>query len=67
MKTDAVELRVDRTVMTVTDLDRNDEDQYWWSQPPLERLKAIELNRQAVYGYRNNPPGFQRLLEVAGR
>jgi hypothetical protein len=53
--------------MTVTDLDQNDEDQYWWSRTPLERLKAIEINRQAVYGYQDNPPRLQRLLEVAGR
>ena len=67
MKMHADELHIDRTVMTVTDLEQNDEDQYWWSRTPLERLKAIELNRQAVYGYYNNPPRFQRLLEVARR
>ena len=67
MKMHANELQVDRTVMTVTDLEHNDEDRYWWSRTPLERLKAIEVNRQAVYGYRNTPPRFQRLLEVARR
>ena len=61
------ELRVDRTVLTVTDLDRNDEDQYWQSRTPLERLQAIEVQRQAVYGYGNHPPRFQRLLEIVGR
>ena len=67
MKMHATELRVDRTVMTVTDLDQNDDDQYWQSRTPLERLQAIELNRQAVYGYRGNPPRFQKVLEVARR
>ncbi len=67
MKLDTKELKVDRTVMTVTDLGHNDEDRYWWSRTPLERLKAIEINRQVVYGYQNNPPRLQRLLEVAGR
>ena len=67
MKMHTNELHVDRTVMTVTDLDQNDEDQFWWSRTPEERLKAIEVNRQAVYGYQNTPPRFQRLLEVARR
>ncbi len=38
MKMRAKELRGDRTVMTVTDLDQNDEDQHWRSWTPLERL-----------------------------
>ena len=67
MKMHTNELQVDRTVMTVTDLDQDDEDQFWWSRTPEERLKAIEVNRQAVYGYHNTPPRFQRLLEVARR
>ena len=67
MQMHAKEPRVDRTVMTVTDLNQNDDDQYWRLRTPLERLQAIELNRQAVYGYRNNPPRFQRFLEIVGR
>ena len=61
------EPRVDRTVLTVTDLNENDEDRYWWSRTPLERLRAIETNRRIVYDYLTTPPRFQRLLEVAGR
>ncbi len=53
--------------MTVSDLGEDDADQYWWSRPPLERLAAIETNRQIVYGYLTTPPGFQRVLEVARR
>ena len=61
------EPKVDRTVLTVTGLRENDEDRYWWSRTPLERLEAIEVNRQVVYGYLSTPPRFQRLLEVARR
>ena len=62
-----LEPQVDRTVLTITGLDDEDEDQYWWSRTPLERLAAIETNRQVVYGHLSAPPRFQRLLEVARR
>jgi hypothetical protein len=58
---------VDRSVLTVTGLRENDEDQYWWGKTPLERLQALETNRRIVYGYHSNPPRFQRLLEIARR
>ena len=61
------EPRVDRNVLVVTDLGQDDEDSYWRSRSPLERLAAVETNRQVVYGYLTTPPRFQRLLEVAGR
>ena len=61
------EPRVDRSVLTVTDFHENDEDRYWWSKTPMERLEAIETNRRIVYGYHDNPPRFQRILEVARR
>lgn len=67
MKMNDKELKVDRTIVTVTDLGHNDEDQYWWSRSPLERLKAIEINRQTVYGYRDKSPRLQRIFEVARR
>ncbi len=64
---DADKLKVDRTFVRVTELNESDENQYWWSRTPQERLDAIEINRQVVYGYHANPPRFQRLLEVARR
>ena len=59
------EPRVDRTVLTVTGLDENDEDAYWWSRTPLERLEAIETNRRIVYGYFATSCKLQKVLEVA--
>jgi len=67
MKTHPAELRVDRTVVTVTDLRENDEDRYWQSKTPLERLEAIETHRRIVYGYLSTPPRFQRVLEISRR
>ena len=67
MQDHPTELRVDRTVLTVTGLSDTNEDQYWWAKTPHERLEAMETNRRVVYGYLSNPPRFQRLLEVARR
>ena len=67
MSEETPELRVDRTVLTVTGLNENDEDAYWRSKTPLERLEAMEINRRIVYGYFSNPPRFQRVLEIARR
>jgi len=60
------EFRVDRTTLTVTGLEDPEGERYWWSRTPAERMRALEINRQVVYGYRD-PPRFQRLLEVSGR
>jgi hypothetical protein len=43
--------RVDRTAFTVASLsDPSDEKEYWLSKTPEERLEAVELMRQIVYG-----------------
>jgi len=66
METDAKELRVDRTALSVVGLHDAD-DHYWWSRSLEERLEAIEIQRQIVYGYGPTPPRLQRVLEVARR
>ena len=67
MNDESSELRVDRSALTVTGLNESDEDAYWNAKTPLERLAAVEINRQIVYGYHSTPPRFQRVLEVARR
>lgn len=67
MNTDDGEPKVDRTVLTVSTTGENDEDEYWQSKTPQERLEAIEINRRIVYGYKSTPPGLRRVLEVARR
>jgi len=67
MPTPLPEPQVDRTVLKVTSLNENDEDSYWWSRTPLERLEAIETNRRIVYGYNSTPPKFKRVLEVVSK
>jgi hypothetical protein len=39
--------------------------EYWLSRTPDERLIAMEMMRQIVYGYdAENPPRMQKVLEV---
>jgi len=44
--------------------DGMDEKAYWHSRTPQERLQALELMRQRVYGYDPATMGIQRVLEV---
>jgi hypothetical protein len=55
-------VKVDRTAFSVASLlEASDEKRYWLSKTPYERLAAIELMRQIVYGY---DPSSDRLLRV---
>ncbi|MFN0122768.1 MAG: hypothetical protein ACKV2V_19895 [Blastocatellia bacterium] len=62
-------LRMNRTVLTVGSIhDTSDEKEFWLSKTPQERLAALELMRQIIYGYEYTaPPGLQRILTVAER
>jgi hypothetical protein len=58
--------RVDKTAFSVASLfDESDEKDYWLSKSPYERLQAVELMRQVIYGYKPATIRFQRLFEVA--
>ena len=60
------EMRVDRNYFSVGTLDEeSDERQYWLTKTPVERLLAVELTRQVIYGYAGATPGLQRVLEIA--
>jgi hypothetical protein len=45
----------------------SDEKAYWLSKTPQERLQALELMRQIVYGYDPVTTRLQRVFEVAQR
>jgi hypothetical protein len=60
-------LKVDRTAFVVTSLHDSDEKQYWLSKTPKERLQALELMRQIIYGYDPATARLQRVLEIAQR
>ena len=57
--------RVDKTAFSVASLlDESDEKAYWRSKSPYERLQAVELMRQVIYGYKPTSIRFQRVFEV---
>jgi hypothetical protein len=61
--------KMDRTVLSVADLhDDSDEKSFWLSKTPAERLAAMELMRQIVYGYEyETAPRLQRVFTIAER
>jgi len=62
-------LKVDRTALSVGALhDESDEKAFWLSKTPGERLAALELMRQIIYGYEYaTAPRLQRVFTVAER
>jgi len=58
-------LKIDKIAFAVTSLfDESDDKDYWLSKTPYERLEAVELMRQIIYGY-NPSSRLQRVLAVA--
>jgi len=60
-------MRIDRTELSVVDLKHSSDIEYWNKQSPLERLRAIQIDRQVAYGRSNTTRRLQRILEVAER
>ena len=61
-------LKIERNAFTVAAFfDESDEKSYWLSKSPYERLKAVELMRQIIYGYDPSTTRLQRVLEIAQR
>ena len=60
--------KVRRDVFTVGSFfDPSDEKEYWLSKTPEERLEAVELMRQIIYGYDPSATRLQRVLEITQR
>lgn len=60
--------RIRRDSFTVASvLEKSDEKSYWLSKTPYERLEAVELMRQIIYGYDSSATRLQRILEVTQR
>jgi hypothetical protein len=68
MKADNTNLKLDKTQMRISSLDEtSDEIAYWHSKSPTERLAAIEVMRQIVYGYDQATTRLQRVLTITER
>ncbi len=61
--------KIDRSAFSVISFDEQleDEKRYWRSKTPHERLEAVEITRQILYGYDPDTARLQRVLEVARR
>ena len=57
--------RLDRNHFSVADVSDSDEKQFWLSKTPDERLAALELMRQSMYGYDPARTRLQRVLTIA--
>ncbi len=61
-----LEVKVDRKAFAVGLLNsETDDKRHWHSMSPEERLAALELARQVIYGYAGTTPRLQRIFEVA--
>ena len=68
MTIDTNHLKVDKTKMVISSLDEPaDEIVYWSTKTPIERMAAIELMRQIIYGYDPTSTRLQRVLTIAQR
>ncbi len=62
-------MKVDRTKLVVDDLGAADASDraYWRDKTPVERLRAVQQDRQVAYGRASTARRLQRVLEVAER
>jgi hypothetical protein len=57
--------KLDKTAFSVASLlDESDERSFWLSKSPAERLQALELMRQSIYGYDPSTTRLQRVLTI---
>lgn len=63
-------MRLDRTKLAIEDLHGHAEwrdRMYWRDKTPIERLQALQIDREVAYGRANASKRLQRVLEVAQR
>lgn len=60
-------LSLDKTAFSVSSsFDTSDDDRYWWSRTPHERLQHLECLRRINYGH-HATERLQRFLEITQR
>ncbi len=68
MDRDTNHLKVDKTALVISSLDDpTDETVYWSTKTPSERLAALEVMRQIIYGYDPITTRLQRVLTITER
>ena len=58
-------MKVDRTRLQILDLHRQSDDRFWRAQAPVERLRAVQVNREVAHGRPRLSQRLQRVLEIA--
>jgi len=57
--------RIDRSALEIASIDEcENERRYWRAKSPKERMQALELMRQIIYGYDPATTRLQRVFEV---
>jgi len=57
--------KLDKNALSIASLqDETDEKAFWFSKTPQERIQAIEVMRQIIYGYDPATTRLQRVLEI---
>ena len=60
--------KIDKSALSFGSIhDGGDEKGYWISKSPQERVQAIEIMRQIIYGYDPTTERLQRVFEAAQR
>src|SRR5690625_3504650 len=61
--------KLDRTAFDVTTREEAEEAdrRFWQNKTPLQRLQAVEMNRQIVYGYDPATVRLPRVIELTER
>jgi len=54
--------RIDRSAASIDECEN--EQRYWRAKSPKERMQALELMRQIIYGYDPATTRLQRVFEV---
>jgi hypothetical protein len=66
MSTEFDSIRLDKTAFRVHSLHEEGDDRaFWWSKSPDERLLALEMMRQSMFGYDPLTDRVQRVLTVS--
>ena len=63
-------MKLDRTKLVIEELHGPSESfdrKYWKDSNPLERIRAVEIDRQVAYGHASASRRLQRILEVVDR
>ena len=59
-------LRMDKTAFSITSLSAQNEEEkrYWLAKTPFERMEAIEVMRQIIYGYDPSTTRLKRVFTI---